>query len=124
VVYGGINRKDWRYIAIDDVQADPDEIDRMLLPMLRADLVPSKDKVRAWTQALVDDCRERLSAVLPLAPHEVEFLDRLNDRGEVVPELLTADSDIRAIIREHPGLKWKSLNVKKHRGIVNGDGDI
>ncbi len=121
VVYGGINRRDWREVAVDDVQADPDEIGFVLLPMLRADLVPSKDKVSAWTYQLVDNCRDLLSAVLPLAPNEMEFLDRLNDHGDITPELLTADPDMQATIREHPGLRWKALNVKKHHGIADAD---
>jgi hypothetical protein len=121
VVYGGINRRDWREVALDDVQADPDEVDSMLVPMLRADLAPPKAEISAWTQALVDDCRHRLSAVLPLAPNEVEFLERLNDRGDIAPELLTNDPGMQAIIREHPGLRWKALHVKKHRGLVAPD---
>ena len=118
VVYGGINRRDWREVALDDVQADPHEIDRMLLPLLRADLVPSKENVSVWTHQLVDDCRDLLSVVLPLAPNEMEFLGRLNDRGDIAPELLTADPDMQATIRGHPGLRWKALNVKKHHGIA------
>ena len=119
VVYGGINRRDWRDVAVEDVRADPDEIDRVLLPMLSADLVPSKERVSAWTHQLVDECRDLLSTVLPLAPNEVEFLDRLNDRGDIAPEILTVDPDMQAIIREHPGLRWKALNVKKHHGIAD-----
>jgi predicted nucleotidyltransferase component of viral defense system len=121
VVYGGINRRDWREVAIDEVQADPDEVDRMLLPLLRADLAPPKEMVSAWTRQLVDDCRDRLSAVLPLGPNEMAFLDRLNDYGDIAPELLATDPDIQKIIREHPGLRWKALNVKKHRGIAGAD---
>lgn len=30
---------------------------------------------------------------------------------------------MRAIIREHPGLKWKALNVKKRLGVAAGDDD-
>ncbi len=119
VVYGGINRRDWREVTVDDVQADPHEIDRVLLPVLRADLAPSKDEIAVWTRRLVDDCRGRLSTVLPLAPNEVEFLDRLNDHGDIAPELLTTDPGMQAIIREHPGLEWKALNVKKHRGTAD-----
>ena len=103
------------------VQADPDEIGFVLLPMLRADLVPSKDEVSAWTHQLVDNCRDLLSVVLPLAPNEMEFLDRLNDRGDITPDLLTADPDMQATIREHPGLRWKALNAKKHHGIADAD---
>ncbi len=118
-VYGGINRKDWREVSADDIQADPEEVDRMLLPLLRADLVPPKDQIGDWTRQLVDDCRRLIGMVLPLARAEREFIERLNDKGEIMPELLTGDEAMRAIIREHPGLKWKALNVKKHFGIAS-----
>ena len=58
-----------------------------------------------------------LSLVLPFEPNESEFLNRLNDRGEIAPELLTEDADLQAIIRSHPGLLWKALNVRKRRGL-------
>ncbi len=57
-----------------------------------------------------------MAAVLPLARHEIEFLERLNGAGNIAPELLTDDTKMQAIIREHPGLKWKALNVKKRLG--------
>ena len=119
VVYGGISRRDWREITVDEVKADPNEIDRMLVPMLRADLAPSKNRLPAWTKQLVDDCRGLLSVVLPLAPNEVEFLDLLNDRGEIAPEFLSSDSGMQTVIRKHPGLRWKAINVKKHRGVTD-----
>ena len=37
------------------------------------------------------DCHELLSMVLPLTGHEREFLERLNGKGEVVPDVLTDD---------------------------------
>jgi len=55
--------------------------------------------------------------VLPLIPEEAEFLDRLMERGEIAPALLTGDADLRERIRSHPGLRWKPVNVRKHRGI-------
>jgi len=51
------------------------------------------------------------------------FLDRLNDRGDIAPELITGDPDMQATIREHPGLRWKALNVMKHHGIVDDEAD-
>jgi hypothetical protein len=45
---------------------------------------------------------------------EIEFLDRLNDLGEITPELLTAEPDMQQRLRDHPGLRWKALNVRKH----------
>ncbi len=62
-----------------------------------------------------------MAAMLPLEEHELEFLERLNGAGDVVPELLTTEPAMQAIIRDHPGLNWKALNVKKHLGIAAGD---
>ncbi len=117
VVYGGVNRKDWRTVSAADVQADPDEVRASLMPMLRRDLAPARREVAVWTERLVSECRERLSVVLPLAEPEAEFLRRLNDDGEIAPELLAADPAMQAALREHPGLKWKALNVRRHRGL-------
>jgi predicted nucleotidyltransferase component of viral defense system len=117
VVYGGINRKDWRTVSSADVIAEPNEVKMELCPMLRADRAPAKREVAAWTEKLVAECRERLSLVLPLNDKETEFLRRLNDEGEIVPDLITADPGMQARIHEHPGLKWKALNVRKHRGL-------
>jgi hypothetical protein len=116
VVYGGINRKDWRTVSTADVTADANEVQTELVPVLRAARAPAKRHVAAWAEKLVAECRERLSLVLPLNDQETEFLRRLNDQGEIAPELLTADPAMQATVREHPGLKWKALNVRQHRG--------
>jgi predicted nucleotidyltransferase component of viral defense system len=121
VVYGGINRKDWRGVSVDDIQVDPREIDRTLLSLLRADLVPPKEQIARWTRLLVDDCRGHVSVVLPLAPNEREFIGRLNEKGDIVSELLTGDKAMQTTIRDHPGLKWKAKNVKKHFGIASDE---
>jgi hypothetical protein len=59
--------------------------------------------------------------LLPLEAHEREFLERLNGAGDIAPELLTAETTMQAIIRDHPGLKWKALNVKKRLGVAADD---
>jgi len=118
VVYGGINRKDWRRVSIEELQVDSDEVDRTLLPLLRADLAPPRSRIADWTRQLVADCRDLFSVVLPLATNEREFIERLNEYGEIVPELLTDEPALREIIREHPGLKWKAQNVREHRGLA------
>jgi predicted nucleotidyltransferase component of viral defense system len=117
VVYGGINRKDWRTVSPADVAVDAGEVQMELVPMLRADRAPAKREVAAWAKRLVAECRERLSLVLPLSGRETEFLRRLNDEGEIVPDLITNDLAMQATVREHPGLKWKALNVRKRRGL-------
>ncbi|MBN1606300.1 MAG: nucleotidyl transferase AbiEii/AbiGii toxin family protein [Polyangiaceae bacterium] len=118
VVYGGINRRDWRAVSLDDVQASPEDVDQRLIPMLRADVAPAREQIARWTQQLVADCRELLSVVLPLEASERQFLDALNDRGDIVPELVTDETPLQDLIRVHPGLLWKALNVKKHFGSL------
>ena len=117
VVYGGVNRKDWRTASVDDVKADANEVATMLIPLVRGDAAPNRADLSQWTRALVSDCRELLSVVLPLTMNEREFLSRLNDRGEIVPESLAGNGEMQALIRNHPGLLWKALNVRRHRGI-------
>lgn len=55
-----------------------------------------------------------MSAVLPLSVRELEFLEHLNDAGEIVPTLLSDDSAEQDVIQSHPGLLWKAQNEKKH----------
>jgi hypothetical protein len=116
VVYGGANRKDWRTVSAKDVKLVVAELKSQLLPTLRPGALP-KAKVRA----LVSDCRDLLSAVLPLTRDESEFIRRLNDRGEIVPGLLTHDRAMQKIIQEHPALHWKAINVRKHRGLPTAE---
>jgi predicted nucleotidyltransferase component of viral defense system len=120
VVYGGISRRDWRTVSLDDVQIDPREVNQQLVPLLRAGVAPARTDLAAWGKHLVNDCRERLTAILPLHAAETEFLDHLNERGDVVPELLTTDQDMQRLLRGHPGLRWKALNVRQHRGLDSG----
>jgi hypothetical protein len=88
VVYGGINRKDWRTVSPGDVRASANVVQMELVPLLRADLAPARDRVAAWT-----------------------------DEGEIAPELILGDLAMQATVREHPGLMWKAFNVRTHRGL-------
>jgi len=72
VVYGGINRRDWRTVSVDDVRADPREVDRQLLPVLRGGVAPATEHLWEWTDSLVSACRDLLSVVLPFEPNERE----------------------------------------------------
>ena len=123
VAYGGINRRDWRTVSLDEVQADPLDVERRLVPLLRAGRGPARADLAAWSEALAAESREFLSAVLPLRPEEREFLEHLNERGEIVPELLTGDVALQQLLREHPGLRWKAHNVRRHRGLEEEGGN-
>jgi len=58
---------------------------------------------------------------LPLT--SLSSLERLNGAGDIVPELLSDDAALQAIIREHPGLKWKALYVRKRLSVAEGEGE-
>jgi hypothetical protein len=123
VVYGGLNREDWRNLTLDKITATPREVEAQLVPMLRADIRPARKEVATWTAELVRETRALMAAVLPLAPNEREFIERLSQLGEIAPELLTGDPAMAAIIRDHPGIRWKVVNVRKHRGLGGPSSD-
>lgn len=114
VVYGGINREDWRTITVDNVTTTAADVDAQLVPMLRQDVRPAKVDIETWTNTLVAETRELMRAVLPLEDREREFLEHLNGTGDIVPPLLTDDPTLQGIIAQHPGLLWKAQNVKKY----------
>jgi hypothetical protein len=115
VVYGGASRRDWRTIKVEDITADPKDIEQQLVPMLRADLVPGRADIGIWTKKLIEECRGFMAGLLPFKPHEVEFLTFLNDQGEITPELLTTDAGMQETLRKHPGLLWKAQNVRQYK---------
>ena len=117
IVYGGASRRDWREVSIDEVAADPVDVERSLVPMLQRDLAPARAEIPGWTEKMVAECKDGLTAVLPLEASERQFLDALNDRGEIIPSLLTTDSRLQQVIQTHPGLLWKARNVRRHRGV-------
>lgn len=117
VVYGAANPVDWRTVSASAVAATARDVEERLLPVLRGDLVPERPLLAAWTASLVRECQESLGAVLPLSENELSFLDGINDRGEILPELLTEDAALQATIRAHPALAWKTMNVRKYHDL-------
>lgn len=117
MVYGGINRVDWRTVSAAAVTTTVDDVKGQLLPMLRRDIRPADSDAERWTSALIDETRALLGAVLPLTEDEARFFERLNGDGEIEAGLLTTDSELQRRIETSPGLQWKALNVKKHAGL-------
>lgn len=117
VVYGAMNRKDWRTVSGADPDFTADEVARQLMPTLRLGTTGVATVAADYGRALVEDCWCRLSAVLPLNADERAFLDLLLDRGEVDPSLLTCDRALQDRIRAQPLLRWKAMNVRSHKGL-------
>ena len=68
-----------------------------------------------WTSPKI--ARDGLSAVPPFSKAEREFLDLLLDRGKIDATLLTSDTALQKLIQAQPLLRWKALNVKRHKGL-------
>jgi len=61
---------------------------------------------------------KRLSAAGSLV-NDLEFLNLVLDKGEIAPDLLTADKDLQDRIRRHPLLEWKAVNVKAYKKTLS-----
>lgn len=122
VVYGAMNRKDWRQVKSSDVEFEGNELRDQLLPLLRLKEAETIRSPKAWAETILKECRAKLKLVLPFEAGEREFLKNLLDQGKIVPELLTTDSSLRETLRTHPGLLWKAVNVQEHRKKREGKG--
>ena len=117
VVYGAMNRKDWRTVSVHDVAFDEAELSSQLLPALRTGTVQSVDAT-TYGDMLAEKCREALADLLPFNDAESAFLDLLLDGGEIDSTILTNDADLQQRIQAHPNLEWKARNVREHRGMI------
>lgn len=115
VVYGAMNRKDWRTVKPNDADFDVQELREELIPLLRARTIQGIKSTKAWATAVKKECRIGLKSVLPFNAPEKNFLDGILDRGDIDPSLLTDAKDLADRIANHPGLQWKALNVRQFK---------
>ena len=122
VLYGAMNRKDWRTVSINDVMAASNDVRAQLLPLLQTELIDKLTDPEVWAMDIAEDCCQLLESILPLADDECDFLNRLLDDGEIVPSLLTSDAHMTERINNHPLLQWKALNVREYKGSAEDSG--
>ena len=117
VVYGAMNRKDWRTVSVEDVNLDRAELARQLIPTLNVNTSAEQESIDKYGARLVEECRQALSVVLPFSENEKAFLDLLLEHGEIDSTILTADLSLQQRIQRQPLLEWKAVNVRKYRGL-------
>ena len=117
IVYGGMSRVDWRNISIEDIHYEWVELKNMLLPMLRKKDLDGFGDAKKWTDSVLISTQKKLSQLLPFRKNERAFLDSLLDVGEIKPALLTDDQGLHVRIQHQPGLLWKAIHVKQHKGL-------
>jgi predicted nucleotidyltransferase component of viral defense system len=117
VVYGAMNRKDWRTVTVRDIDFDPAELTRLLLPTLRGVNLTRASDGEAYGKELVADCSMLMSQLLPFSEPERRFLELLLDRGIIDASMLTEDRELLERIERQPLLAWKAAHVRRHRGL-------
>lgn len=60
VIYGAINRKDWRTVSATDIEFKASELQNLLLPFLRQDVQARIASAPNWAERLVEECRAGL----------------------------------------------------------------
>jgi predicted nucleotidyltransferase component of viral defense system len=111
LVYGAINRKDWRTIQLEDALSFPEDYSQKLVPMLSrglSDIYRNPD----FAIRFFKEIKERLTPLLNYSDSEIQFLELILSKGEIQPHLITEDSILQEKIERHPGLLWKAKNVK------------
>jgi len=114
VIYAGMEKNDWQEIKIDNVRFTVNDIRDKLIPVLKSIETPKPNfkEVEVWANKLVNKCKNGLGLILPFHEHEIEFLNRLQQYGEIKPELVSDDSYFCERILQHPLLHWRVKQAK------------
>lgn len=107
IIYGGMNRRDWRTLKIEDIKFDPKELQNKLLPVLNQKNLKQSN----WIELLVSESQNALSKLVSFAENEKKFLDLLLNEGKIEPSLITTNFQLQQKIARHPRLLWKAENI-------------
>lgn len=114
IIYGAAARMDIRTVSLDHINFDANELKNMLLPVLRNEELKETKNIKLWATKLIDLCKDNLAEIINFNGNELEFLKNIIEHGEITPELITQDDNLIGLIKKHPILLWKAMNVKKY----------
>ena len=113
VIYGAMNRRDWREVDVQDISVEEDQYRNEVSVLLRQ----LGDRLSTGAE-MVNRCRSQIAEVLlPMRDAELEFLRLINEEGIIRPELLAAEEARQALVASHPALLWKVQSVRRFRGL-------
>jgi hypothetical protein len=113
VLYGAMNRKDWRTITPHDIEVDPSDARRQLFPLLvQRELTKSREQ-NAFLERMLAELREALSSLLPLTSNEREFLDALWGEGRIRLGLLDLGPEQADRLVSHHALEWRAQQCRR-----------
>ena len=106
----------WKRISLDNINFTAKDIRDKLVPVLKGSEAPlnSTRAIESWAKDLVDECRAALAAILLFEDNEIEFLERLQQHGEIRPELINHDDDFCQRVAQHPSLRWRAQQALKN----------
>lgn len=109
-VYAAMERQPWQTITRDKVDFTTKDIRDRLIPVLKQTEIPgtSSKSIELWATQLVEECKQKLAAVLPFQENEIEFLDRVQQFGEIQPALISQDNFFCERIFQHPSIIWRA----------------
>ncbi len=116
-VQAGSSREDLRVSRPDTSPVSAKAVREELLPLLRAEARPLDGDPDRLAGQLTQVRRTVASTLLAWRKNEREFLDRIIEKGELAPDLLTNDPALRERVAAQPMLRWKALHVRRHRGL-------
>lgn len=112
-IYAGFNKMDFSSIdSLGKLKFDLAQFKAQLIATLPAGTVQTSEK--EYLEYLIQECRQKLQIILPFSKSEKEFLQAINHKGEILPELVSSDKAMQENILHHPMLAWKILNVKNY----------
>lgn len=117
LLYGVMGSRDWREIAVDDIQFDKRELQNQLIPVMRKNSVESEGNWILWTDRLLQGCKKALGHLLPFRANEKDFLNQLYNHGNLDATLLTSNQQMIQKIHSHPLLHWKVQLIHKNLQI-------
>ena len=116
IVYAAFNKVDFLTVAgLGELPFTAHQFRQELMETLSGE--EKKASPEEYLKHLLASCREKIGAVLPFSEAERTFLDAVNHRGEIKPELLSDSEEWCRCTASHPMLQWKVLNVRKHFGL-------
>jgi predicted nucleotidyltransferase component of viral defense system len=113
VLYGAMNRRDWRTITPNDIEVDRREARRQLFPLLVQRQMTRREEQDALVERMIAETRQALNSLLPLDAGECAFLDHLLDEGNIRLDILDLEPEQAGRLARHPALEWRAHQSRR-----------
>jgi len=113
ILYGAMNRRDWRTIMLDDITVDYRDARRNLFPLLVQHRLKRRHEQDEMLDRLIGETRQALEAILPLDENALDFLNHLLEDGNIRPDLLDLETGLANIVNAHPALLWRAQQARR-----------